>query len=119
MGASAFMIYHWFSNPGFTLIEKIIGPIPDYLQLLLSSFYIVSCVTKTYIDESFIYVNGAKLLQASVLPYVILTTFMLGDRHDMFTTGFAFWKFIFNLVDASIFMNQRFHWVEALIDGLE
>jgi hypothetical protein len=35
-----------------------------------------SCITKTYIDESFILVNGAKYLQASVLPYVIALTFM-------------------------------------------
>ena len=76
MGASAFMIYHWFQNPGFTLYEKIIGPVPDYIQLLSSIFYMYSCVTKTYLDESFILVNGAKYIQASVLPYVIVLTFM-------------------------------------------
>jgi hypothetical protein len=119
MGASAFMIYHWFSNPGFTLIEKILGPIPDYLQLLLSSVYIYSCVTKNYIDETYTYVNGAKLLQASVLPYVILTTFMKGDRHDMFTSWFGLWKFAFNAIDGSVYMNDRFHWIEALILGFE
>jgi hypothetical protein len=76
MGASTFMIFHWFQNPGFTLYEKIIGPIPDYIQLLSSIFYMYSCITKTYLDESFILVNGAKYLQASVLPYVIVLTFM-------------------------------------------
>jgi hypothetical protein len=50
MGASAFMIYHWFQNPGFTLLEKIFGPIPDYIQILSSTFYMYSCITKTYID---------------------------------------------------------------------
>ncbi len=76
MGASTFMIFHWFQNPGFTLSEKIIGPIPDYIQLLSSIFYMYSCITKTYLDESFILVNGVKYLQASVLPYVIVLTFM-------------------------------------------
>jgi len=114
MGASAFMIYHWFQNPGFTILEKIIGPIPDYIQILSSIFYMYSCITKNYIDESFILVNGAKYLQASVLPYVIVLTFMQGDRHDMFTAGFASWKFIFNILDATIYMNQRFQWFEKL-----
>ena len=31
MAGSTFMAYNWFTNDGNTLLEKIIGPIPDYL----------------------------------------------------------------------------------------
>jgi hypothetical protein len=75
MGASAFMIYHWLSNPGFTNTEYFFGPIADYFQIIVSIIYMYACISKEYLDESFIMVNGAKLVQASILPYVIYVTF--------------------------------------------
>ena len=75
MGASAFMIYHWMSNPGFTDAEYFFGSFPDFLQIVLSMIYMFACVTGRYLDESFIMVNGTKLLQAAILPYIIVVTF--------------------------------------------
>jgi hypothetical protein len=46
MGASFFIILQWWKNPGYTLIEKIIGPIPDYTQMLFSLYYMYTCITK-------------------------------------------------------------------------
>jgi hypothetical protein len=31
IGASAFMILEWWKNPNYSLTEKIIGPIVDYV----------------------------------------------------------------------------------------
>lgn len=33
---------------------------------------------------------------------------MQGPRHDTFATGFTLWKFIFNIIDASVFMNEYY-----------
>jgi hypothetical protein len=35
----------------------------------------------------------------------------------MFTAGFAVWKFFFNLIDASYYMDQRFNWIEKFKEG--
>jgi hypothetical protein len=77
-----------------------------------------ACVTNKYLDESFIMDNAAKLIQASFLPYVIVVTFKQGIRHDMFTSAFALWKFFFNVIDASYYMDQRFNWIQKFMDGL-
>lgn len=108
MGASFFISLHWWTNPGYTLIEKIIGPIPDYLQILLSIYYMYTCITKHNVDTAALMVNWVKYLQAAFLPYVTVRTFMQGPRHDMFTSGFTIWKFIFNIIDASVFMNEHY-----------
>ena len=47
LGASVFIIYGWFKNPGYTLEEKRVGPIPDYIQIVTSLFYMYQCLLKT------------------------------------------------------------------------
>ena len=118
MGASGFMIYHWLSNPGFNETEYFFGPLADFLQIGVSMIYMYACISGNYLDESFIYVNATKLFQASILPYFIFVTFKKGPRHDMFTAGFAFWKFFFNLIDASYYMDKRFDWINKFKEGL-
>jgi len=43
---------------------------------------------------------------------------MQGPRHDIFTASFASWKFFFNLIDASYYMDQKFDWINKLKDGI-
>lgn len=115
MGASAYVIYQYWHNQGYTLIEKLLGPVPDYAQIVLSIYYMYSCIVKRNIQEALLYVNSVKYLQAFTLPYVVVRTFMQGDRHDMFTAGFMFWKAIFNFIDASVYMNERYDIYDRLI----
>ena len=106
IGASSFMVYEWFANPGYTDIERIVGPIADYIQVALSIFYMYSCVAKSNTAIATELVFWAKYLQAAVLPYVYIMTYLNGPRHDMFMSSFALMKQIFNIVDSSNYFNQ-------------
>jgi len=103
------VIYTWFKNPGYSLPEYLIGPIPDYIQIIASFFYIVKMATDL--------VNWVKYFQASVLPYMYVRSYMLGARHDMFSASFAFMKAFFNTLDASIYFNTRFGVIGKIIEG--
>jgi hypothetical protein len=105
VAATAFMIYEWFSNQGFTDVEKILGPIFDYVQVGLSFFYMYACVSKNYTGVATEAVFWGKYLQAAVLPYVIVMTYLNGPRHDMFMASFASFKLFFNILDSSNYFN--------------
>lgn len=118
LGASVFVIYNWFRNSGYTTVEKVIGPIPDYIQIVTSLFYMYQCFIKSSnVKMATDIVNWIKYLQAAVLPYVYIRSYMQGVRHDMFTASFLFMKAIFNTIDASIYFNERFGVIGKLIDG--
>ena len=120
LGASLFVIYNWFRNPGYTIEEKIIGPIPDYVQFLTSLYYMYHCLLKTNnVKMATDIVNWVKYFQAAVLPYVYIRSYMQGVRHDMFTASFTFMKAIFNTIDASLYFNERFGVIGKLIDGFK
>jgi len=112
IGASAFIIRQWFINPGFTTIEKIIGPIVDYIQIGLSFFYIYGCISNNYTSLSTELVFLGKYLQAPVLTYFYVTSYLQGTRHDMFNVSFALLKQIFNVLDST---NYYFHIVDNII----
>ena len=115
LGASAFMVYEWFSNPGFILAERIIGPIPDYAQLALSLFYMIACIAKIQQGIATELVNWAKYGQALFLPYLTIRTFMQGPRHNMFVAGFTFLKGIFNVLDASNYFIERYKIIDLIL----
>ncbi len=118
LGASVFVIYNWFRNPGYTILEKAIGPIPDYFQIVASLVYMYNCFIKSNnVKMATDIVNWIKYFQAAVLPYVYIRSYMQGVRHDMFTASFLFMKAIFNTVDASIYFNERYGVVGKLVDG--
>ena len=120
LGTSLFVIYNWFRNPGYTIEEKIIGPIPDYVQIVTSIYYMYNCLLKTNnVKIATDIVNSVKYFQASVLPYVYIRSYMLGARHDMFTASFTLMKAVFNTIDASLYFNERFGVIGKLIDGFE
>jgi hypothetical protein len=62
MGASFFMILHWWKNPGYEWVERIIGPIPDYLQMIASVYYMYSCIIKENIRDAHLIVNWLKYI---------------------------------------------------------
>ena len=64
-----------------------------------------ACISKTYVIEALWAVNILKYIQAAVLPYVTLMTYLNGTRHDMFLTAFSLLKTIFNIADATVFVN--------------
>ena len=112
------MIYTWFKNPGYSLPEYLIGPIPDYIQIIASFFYMYQCLFKgNYVKMATDLVNWVKYFQASVLPYMYVRSYMLGARHDMFSASFAFMKALFNTLDASIYFNTRFGVIGKIIEG--
>ena len=115
IGASSFMVYNWFTNPGYTLIERILGPIPDYIQVVLSMFYMYSCVTNTNLAISTELVFITKYLQAAVLPYVYIMSYLNGPRHDMFLAAFALLKQIFNILDATNYFNQEYNIIGGIL----
>ncbi len=118
LGASVFVIYNWFRNPGYTILEKAIGPVPDYFQIVASLVYMYNCFIKSNnVKMTTDIVNWIKYFQAAVLPYVYIRSYMQGVRHDMFTASFLFMKAIFNTVDASIYFNERYGVVGKLVDG--
>lgn len=118
LGASVFVIYNWFRNPGYTILEKAIGPVPDYFQIVASLVYMYNCFIKSNnVKMATDIVNWIKYFQAAVLPYVYIRSYMQGVRHDMFTASFLFMKAIFNTVDASIYFNERYGVVGKLVDG--
>lgn len=101
MGASALMVYQWWVRD-YTIYEKIIGPIPDYVQLIVSAFYMFTCVTNSpNTDLATALVFYAKYFQALFLPYVYVTSYLQGSRHDTFVAAYALMKQIFNIVDST------------------
>lgn len=36
---SGYMIYNWFTIPGFSLYERVLGPLGDYLQIVLQFIF--------------------------------------------------------------------------------
>ena len=108
MGASAFMIYEWWTNPGYTLVERILGPMTDYMQVGLSVFYMYACVSKNFTPLATELVFWGKYIQAAVLPYVYVMTYLNGPRHDMFVAAFALIKQFFNILDSSNYFNTQY-----------
>ena len=102
MAASFFMAYEVWNNKGFVLAEKIILPIPDYIQLGSSLYYMIACITSTntHIAANLVFIT--KYIQAAVLPYTAYMAYINGPQHDTFLAGFAMMKSIFNFVDATI-----------------
>lgn len=109
LAASFFMIYEWIRNPGFTINETIIGPIPDVIQMILSFYYMFACVTQNNATLATELVFWAKYLQAAFAPYMYILTYLNGTRHDPFVASFALVKQIFNIIDATNYMNQQYH----------
>jgi hypothetical protein len=110
MGASAFIIYELFgTNSGYTLLEQIFLPIPDYIQMGSSIFYMYACVSKNYTSEATWLVFMVKYLQAAVLPYVYVMSYLQGPRHNMFLASFAFVKQFFNFLDSTVYINQEYN----------
>lgn len=112
-----FVASQWWVAPGFTLIESLLGPIPDYIQVVFSLFYMYACVTKNYTDQATVMVMTTKYLQAAVLPYMTVMTYLNGPRHNMFLAGFTFMKAFFNFYDASDYMNRQYD-ITGMILGL-
>ncbi len=42
---------------------------------------------------------------------------MQGPRHDMFIAGFTIWKFMFNIIDATIYMNKYYGLIDKFVQG--
>lgn len=119
VGASAFMIYEWYSNPGYTAWERGLGPLVDYLQVGLSMYYMYACVTHNYYAPlATELVFWGKYIQAAVLPYVITMTYLNGPRHDMFLASFSSFKMFFNILDSSNYFNIQYNILNNLIDLL-
>jgi hypothetical protein len=92
IGASSFMVYEWWANPGFTIYERIIGPIPDYAQIVLSIFYMYACFSNNFTALATEMVFWTKYVQSAILPYVYVMTYFNGPRHDLFLTSFSLLK---------------------------
>ena len=100
--ASFYAAYAVINNPGFTLAEKIILPIPDYAQFVVTLYYIWVCMAKpgmAYVVSDVVQIT--KLVQTIFLPYISIMTYQNGPQHDAFTAGFTFMNAIFNLVDVA------------------
>jgi hypothetical protein len=102
MAASAFNVYHYWSSSGYNIIERVLVPIPDIIQILLSIYYMFACITKsTNTTLITALVQYTKYLQAAFSPYTIILTYLKGDRHDTFVAAFSLVKAIWNTVDAT------------------
>lgn len=96
------MVYDWFRKDKYTLPEQIVGPIPDFLQIIFSGFYMFTCLAGsnlTGIATALTFMT--KYLQAAFLTYVYVLNYLNGSRHDTFVASFALMKQFFNVVDAT------------------
>ena len=102
MAASFFMAYEVWNNEGFVLAEKIILPVPDYVQLGASLYYMITCITNsnTHFAANIVFIT--KYVQAAVLPYTAYMTYINGPQHDPFLAAFAMVKAFFNIADSTI-----------------
>lgn len=108
MGASGFMIYSWYANKGFTVFEKIVGPLPDYAQLGFQSVYMYKCIKDKDTKEILDYVSVTKLVQATFLTWVYYFGFQKDNaRNDYFVAAFSVVKQLFNGLDAILYMNKN------------
>ena len=64
-------------------------------------------------------VNFTKYIQGLSLQYMIVRTYRQGDAHDLFNASFALFKYIFNVVDATMYFNQKYEFGERIKTGYD
>jgi hypothetical protein len=48
---------------------------------------------------------------------MIVRTYRQGDPHDLFNASFALFKYIFNIIDATMYFNQKYKFGERFRSG--
>ena len=50
---------------------------------------------------------------------MIVRTYREGDAHDLFNASFALFKYIFNVIDATMYFNQKYEFGERIKNGYD